>query len=61
MKQMIRRYLTLNLKMHAGRELRELVGGLHKANEADFKKDYQAWKEKWKDTIGHKSLHKDGR
>jgi len=44
MKQMIRRYLTLNLKMHAGRELRDLVGGLHKANEADFKKDYQEWK-----------------
>lgn len=44
MKQMIRRYLTLNLKMHASRELRDLVGGLHKANEADFKKDYQAWK-----------------
>ena len=33
----------------------------HKTDEADFKKDYQAWKEKWKDAIGHKSLHKDGK
>ena len=61
MKQIIRRYLTLNPKMLAAKELKELVGRLHKADEADFKKDYQEWKEKWKDTIGHKSLHKDGK
>ena len=61
MKQIIRRYLTLNPKMHASRELKDMVGRLHKAEEADFKKDYRAWKEKWKDTISHKSLHKDGK
>jgi len=61
MKQIIRRYLTLNPKMHASRELKDLVGRLHKAGEADFKKDYQVWKEKWKDTVAHKSLHKDGK
>jgi hypothetical protein len=61
MKQIIRRYLTLNPKMLAAKELKELVGRLHKADETDFKKDYQEWKEKWKDTIGHKSLHKDGK
>ena len=61
MKQIIRRYLTLNPKMHAGRELKDLVSRLHKVDEADFKKDYQEWKEKWKDTINHKSLHKDGK
>ena len=61
MKQIIRRYLTLDPKMYASRELKALVDRLHKANEADFKKDYQTWKEKWKDTISHKSLHKDGK
>ena len=61
MKQIIRRYLTLNPKMLAARELKDLVGWLHKADEADFKKDYQEWKEKWKDTIDHKSQHKDGK
>ena len=61
MKQIVRRYLTLNPKMHASRELKGLVDRLHKAEEADFKKDYLEWKEKWKDTIGHKSLHKDGK
>ena len=61
MKQIIRRYLTLNPKMHASKELKALVDRLHKANEADFKKDYQEWKEMWKNTISHKSLHKDGK
>jgi hypothetical protein len=61
MKQIIRRYLTLNPKMHASKELKALVDRLHKTNEADFKKDYQEWKEKWKSTIDHKSLHKDGK
>ena len=61
MQQIVRRYLTLSPRMLASRELKELVGRLHKAGEADFKRDYQEWKEKWKDTIGHKSLHKDGK
>ena len=61
MRQIIRRYLTLNPKMLAAKDLKALVDKLHKADEADFKKDYQEWKEKWKDTIDHKSLHKDGR
>ena len=42
MKQIIRRYLTLNPKMYASRELKDMVGRLHKAEEADFKKDYRA-------------------
>ena len=61
MKQIIRRYLTLNPKLLAARELKELVGRLHKSDEAEFWKGYQGWKEKWKDTIGHKSLHVDGK
>lgn len=61
MKQIIRRYLTLNPKMLASRELKELVGRLHKSDEAAFKKNYQRWKDNWEDTIGHRSLHKDGR
>jgi len=61
MKQIIRRYLTQNPRMLAARELKELVGRLHRSDEADFRKDYQDWKEKWKYTINHKSLHKDGK
>ena len=61
MKQIIRRYLTLNPKLLAARELRNIVGKLHGMDEADCKKEYQDWKVKWKDTIDHKSLHKDGK
>lgn len=61
MKQIIRRYLTLNPKILASKELKELSGRLHKVEENVFKKDYQEWKERWKDTINHKSLHKDGK
>lgn len=61
MKQIVRRYITLNPKMLSARELKDLVGRLHGSDEADFKKDYQRWKTKWKDTIDHKSLHINGK
>ena len=60
MKQIIRRYLTLNPKMQACKDLKDLVGGLHKAEEDDFKRDFLAWKVKWKDTINRRSVYKDG-
>lgn len=61
MKQIVKRYLTKNPKMLASRSLKELTAKLHKMDEDEFKKDYHEWKEKWKDTINHKSLHKDGK
>lgn len=61
MKQIVKRYLTKNPKMLSSRSLKELTAKLHKMDEDEFKKDYQEWKEKWKDTINHKSLHKDGK
>ena len=61
MRQIIRRYLTLNPKMLSARDLKDLVGRLHREGEADFREQYQGWKVKWRDTINHKSLHKDGK
>lgn len=61
MKQIVKRYLTLNPKMLSSRELKYLVDKLHRSNEADFVQSYQVWKVKWKNTINHKSLHKDGK
>ncbi|MCR5069099.1 MAG: hypothetical protein K6A78_04795 [Prevotella sp.] len=60
MKQIIRRYLTQNPKMLASRELKELSSRLHRAGETDFKKDYRAWKEAWKETIDRRSVYMDG-
>ncbi len=61
MKQIIRRYLTLNPKLLAARELKALVGRLRESDEVDFKEDYLEWKTKRKDTIDHKSKHIDGK
>ena len=61
MNQIVKRYITLNPKMLAARELKWLVGKLTESDEADFKKDYQEWKKKWKDTIDYKSQHIDGK
>ena len=61
MRQIVKRYLTMNPKMLASRELKSLADRLHRSQEADFKKEYQEWKEKWKNTIAHRSLHKDGK
>jgi len=61
MKQIIRRYLTLNPRMLASKELKGLVDKLHKSKEEDFKEDYQKWKDQWSNTIGHQSQHKDGK
>ena len=60
MKQIVRRYLTQNPKMQVCKDLKDLVGRLHKAGETDFKKDFQTWKVKWKDTINRRSVYKDG-
>jgi len=61
MKQIVRRYLTLNPRMLASRDLKILVDKLHRIHEADFRSEYQSWKENWKDTIARRSVHKDGR
>ncbi len=46
MKQIVRRYLTLNPRMLSSRDLKALVDKLHRIHEADFRSEYQAWKEK---------------
>lgn len=61
MKQIVRRYLTLNPKLLAGRELKLLVDALHRFLEVDFRRNYLIWKEKWKETLLHRSVHKDGK
>lgn len=33
---------------------------MHRARESDFRNDYQAWKEAWKETIERRSVYMDG-
>ena len=56
LKQLVRRYLTLNPRLLAARDLKALVDGIVTYDEADFLAQYQAWKDKWKDTINKRSL-----
>ncbi len=55
MKQIIRRYLTLNPRLLAARELKVLVDGIVKYSEEDFRMRYQGWKDKWKETLNRRS------
>ena len=60
MKQIIRRYLTLNPRLLAARSLKDLVSSLTSRHRDEFVKEYKAWKLEWKDTIGKRTLLKDG-
>ncbi len=42
-------------------QIKELSERFGKSVATIKRRYYHAWKEKWKDTIGHKSLHKDGK
>ena len=61
MKQIIRRYLTLNPRLKAARELKDLLDTLSISSGRDFKANYAQWKEKWKDTLAKRSLLKCGK
>lgn len=61
MKQIVRRYLTLNPRLRAARELKELLDALTSSREEDFQKRYAQWKELWKETLERRSVLKDGK
>jgi len=58
MKQIVRRYLTLNPRLLAARELKDLIDKITCLKEKDFNERYQSWKEKWKDTLNRRSVTK---
>ena len=61
MKQIVRRYLTLNPRLKAARALKELMGTLTVSDKATFEEAYQGWKEEWHDTLCHRSRLKSGK
>jgi len=50
-KQIIRRHLTLNPKLEASIELKEIVHTLANTNENDFTDKLNTWHKKWKDFL----------
>lgn len=61
MKQIVKRYLTLNPRLLAARALSVLLKDLTLKDKDDFVKEYEEWKEVWKDTINKRSELKNGK
>lgn len=61
MKQIIRRYLTLNPRLKAARALKKLMDSLTTARQVAFEQDYRAWKEEWKDMLNRRTQLKSGK
>ena len=61
MAQIVRRYLTKNPKLHAARELKDLMEKLPKKLKGEFEEEYGQWKTKWKDTLNRRSQLKSGK
>lgn len=61
MKQIIKRYLTLNPRLLAARDLKSLMERLTLEGKDDFIKEYEAWKNEWKDTLNKRTELKNGK
>lgn len=61
MMQIIRRYIRNSPRLLAARELKELVAGLCRSDRDTFSASFNAWKEKWRETIGYRVECKDGK
>lgn len=61
MKQIVRRYITLDPRLLAARSLKDLMDGITAMGKEDFEKAYEKWKEEWTDTLNKRSEQKDGK
>lgn len=61
MKQIVKRYLTLNPRLLASRALNGIIKNLASVQKDDFVKEYATWKETWRDTLNKRSLLKNGK
>jgi len=61
MMQIARRYLTKKPKLIAARELKFLLYGLTSYREDEFRRLYDNWEKRWKETIDRRTNGKNGR
>lgn len=61
MKQITRRYLTLNPRLKAARALNDLMNTLTSASQVTFEQNYKAWKEEWKYMLNRRTQLKSGK
>ncbi len=55
LKQIVRRYLTLNPRLLAARGLKAIIDEIVTAREEDFIDQYDQWKETWKETLNRRT------
>ncbi|MFA4838056.1 MAG: hypothetical protein WC703_01090 [Candidatus Neomarinimicrobiota bacterium] len=55
----LRRYLTMNPRLEAGRELREISRDLCKVERLEFEQRFIKWNEKWDDFLKEKTVIED--
>ena len=60
-KQIAKRYITLNPKLLASRALNELMKNLSSMKKDDFIREYDLWKETWSGTLNKRSQLKNGK
>jgi len=61
MRQIVKRYLTLDPKLLAARGLKDLMSRLTVMGKEDFETAYAMWKEEWANTLNKRSEQKDGK
>ena len=61
MLQIVKRYLTQHPKMNAARELQSLCRGMIYQAKEDFEQDYREWKDRWKEFLNKRTIHKNGK
>lgn len=61
MKQIVRRYITLNPRLKAARALKELMEVITKSKKDDFVHEYSRWKSTWHDVLYRRSELKSGK
>lgn len=61
MKQIVKRYLTLNPRLLASRALNDIMKNLTSMQKNNFIEEYNKWKETWKDTLNKRSQLKNGK
>ena len=61
MKQIVKRYITLNPRLLASRALNDIAKKLTSSQKDDFIHMYTEWKETWKETLNKRSQLKTGK
>lgn len=61
MKQIVKRYITLNPRLLASRKLKKIMANITSVDRETFTNEFYAWKEEWKETLNKRTILKSGR